>query len=481
MFEATFLGHQGWLFSSGDACIAVDPILTEDFCDAGRVGRMFPPREFVFSRFPRLNAVVITHEHNDHFAIPTLHRMDRGIPIHLSMRSSVGARGVLEEMGFAVTLLSPGARVTAGSLELHAFSPDHTASDNYDEWDVLPYVVRDRGGHGNFFTHVDVEPSERADQAMRSVAGFPGLWGCTNNATNWSFTKAGALRKEPPPDSLALATLFMQQYSALRHRWGAPAGVLCCGGGLSFAGDRCWLNRNVFMASSERAFAAISAVVPDQFTLVPRPGQTVHMAAGKIVRITNETDYLRPAPRPDWPSRNFEGDVSLMEHYAPACGRRAFDPEDLPELVRELDGFAQYLYGSGVFRALYSCDDREVGARRPTFVLALLADSGAYVFEYNPQACCFVLTASRDPVNDYLSGMELWATDFLAVSRGELGSSAIPFGRARVWNAAPDRCLLSFREFCMYFHPLRRPGAFLNLYRRLWRAQPAMEPLVRAA
>jgi hypothetical protein len=483
MFGATFLGHQGWLFSAGDARVLVDPILTGDFCDAGNVGQIFPPRQFDFERFPRINAVIITHEHNDHFAIPTLHRIDRKIPVFMSARSSVAARLILGEMGFQVTPLAPGDVVRAGLLEFHAFSPDHRNTDNYDEWDVLPYLVRDRDGHGNFFTHVDAEPDDQAYEAMRAVAASPALWACTNNTSNWSFTKAGFVQQEPVADSAALTQLFLTQYAAIQHCWGSPAGVLCCGGGVQFTGEREWLNRNVFTASSERACAAIAEVVADRLALAPTPGQTVQMVSGKIDRVLSGTEYLRSARRADWPSRDYEGDVGLMDRYSPACGRREFTRNDLPEIVRELDGFACHLYGSGIFRGLYSCGAADFGGHRPTFALVLLVEggSGAYVFEYNPQACRFSPAVTSDPVGDYLSGMEFWATDFLAICRGELGSSAIPFGRGRVWNARPERCMVSFREFCLYFHPLRRPELFLKLYRTLLQREPSIEPLVKTA
>ena len=92
MFEATFLGHQGWLFTSGDTRLLVDPLLRESFCDAGKVGRVFPPRRFDFERFPAVDAVFFSHEHDDHFAIATLQRLERRIPVFLSSRSSQAAR-----------------------------------------------------------------------------------------------------------------------------------------------------------------------------------------------------------------------------------------------------------------------------------------------------------------------------------------------------------------------------------------------------
>ncbi len=482
MFDVTFLGHQGWCFSAAGARILVDPILTEDFCEAGRVGKIYPPREFDFDRFPPVDAVFFSHEHNDHFAVPTLARLDRRIPIYLSARASVAARALLSEMGFSVRLLAAGATVEIGALAFHASSPDHVVADNHDEWDVLPFLVRERDGHGSFFSHVDVEPSERAEQGMRRHAERPGLWCATNNVSSWTFMEAGVVSDKPPLHSAGLAGFMLSQHAALERRWGPPAGVLFCGGGMSFGGDREWLNRKVFTADSERVAAAMSAAIPGRMHLAPAPGQTVRLRAGTIVEVSEHCEFLRATPRATWPSREFVGDVSVLKSYAPACGRSDFDERDLPELTRGLAGFARFLYGGRTFRSLYSLDREELGARRPTFSLVALADagSGAYVYEYDPQGCRFAAARDVDPVNDYVGGLEFWATDLLAICRGELASSAIPFGRGRIWNALPERCEISFREFCLYFHPLRQPDLFLTLYRSLLRAEPALAPVVRA-
>ena len=169
-----------------------------------------------------------------------------------------------------------------------------------------------------------------------------------------------------------------------------------------------------------------------------------------------------------------------MDRYEPACGRTDFDERELGELQRELDEFATFLYGTRTFRELYSCDRSELAGRRPTFALVLLADSThrAYVFEYQPQSCRFVAVKSRKPASDYFAGMELWATDFLSICRGELGALAVLFGRGRVWKAA-GRSAASLRDFCLYFHPLRRPARSLGLYRRLLEKQDAVAPVVR--
>lgn len=480
MFEATFLGHQGWLFASGEARLLVDPLLTEGFCDTGRVGRVFPPRQFDFAQFPPIDGVFFSHEHDDHFAIATLERLERRIPVFLSSRSSRAARAILGEMGFDVTLLEPGGGVSVGSLALYGFSPDHLASDNMDEWDVLPYLIFDRAGHGSFFSHVDVEPSSRVEQAARGLIPRPGLVCWANNAGNWSFMQGGVASE--PPDSARVTELVLRHYRAVCKDWGAPQALLCSGGGMSFDGAREWLNRNVFTADSNEICASLAARVPEGTFSAPMPGQTFRMESGRLVSANGAADFLRAAPPSEWPARRFVGDVKLMQRYEPACGRSDFDEADFDELRRELDDFAAFLYGTRTFRALYSCDRAELGARRASFALVLLADESAraYVYEYQPESCRFVAVKSLRPARDYAAGMECWATDFLALCRGELGPHAIAFGRGRVWTSL-GRLEASFRDLCLYFHPLRRPSQFLGLYRRLREQHACLTPLVRAA
>src|SRR5207247_2903160 len=93
MLSTTFLGHQGWLFQSKSSCFLVDPLLCEEFGQAHALEyRVYPPRVFSFENFPKVDGVVLSHEHDDHFAIPSLARLARTIPIFLSAPSSPAAQ-----------------------------------------------------------------------------------------------------------------------------------------------------------------------------------------------------------------------------------------------------------------------------------------------------------------------------------------------------------------------------------------------------
>ena len=81
MFATTFLGHQGWLVRTDRTALLIDPLLREDFGDLHALSyRVFPPRMLTPAAFPPIDALLLSHEHDDHFDIPSLATLDRRIP-----------------------------------------------------------------------------------------------------------------------------------------------------------------------------------------------------------------------------------------------------------------------------------------------------------------------------------------------------------------------------------------------------------------
>src|SRR5581483_2226880 len=104
----------------------VDPLLVEDFGDIHALDyRVYPPREFGPDAFPAIDALILSHEHDDHFDIPSLARVDRRIPVYMSSHSSVAAFQILRDMGFDARPLMPGVPLTFGDLQVIPLSGDH--------------------------------------------------------------------------------------------------------------------------------------------------------------------------------------------------------------------------------------------------------------------------------------------------------------------------------------------------------------------
>src|SRR5262245_50725266 len=144
MFEATYLGHHCWLFAGVRGRILVDPLLTPTWGFTDAIGLVtYPPRRLSVERMPVIDAVVITHEHEGHFEIPSLAMIDRRVPIYLSSRSSNATRTFLREMGFDVRPLVAGVPIEVADLRLLPMTADQWTQGKADEWDTLPYLVWD--------------------------------------------------------------------------------------------------------------------------------------------------------------------------------------------------------------------------------------------------------------------------------------------------------------------------------------------------
>jgi hypothetical protein len=486
VFRLTFLGHNGWLLGSGKTHLLVDPLLHDHFGATQAVGlRVYPPRQVDLSGFPNLDAIVLTHEHEDHFDVPSLCLVDRRVPVYVPARSSTALTTFLKRLGFKPQLLRPGKPQTIGALELLPLSADQVGQAALEEWDVLPFIARDRAGGGSFFTHVDIAPAPSMWQAARRFVDAPGLWTYTCNNTRWSFTGSGLTED---PFALARFTEFVTHYhERMTTQWARAAAVLVVGASYAFDDARAWLNRNVFPWTSGDAQRALAPLVPEP-VFAPAPGETFFMRRGKLVRRELGTAFVRTIPETDWPARDFRGNVKTLRSFQPATGRRRLPAAAVETLDTELDAFAAHLYAGGNFRSLYSLDESELGDRRATFALALYNgrapsddDRADLVYEYVPQACAFRRVQCDEPRRRYAATYECWASDLLAYLRCELSPTTLYFAYSRSYNALPRRFRFDLNHALFeYVHPLRQPARCLARYERLFEQATAagVRPMV---
>jgi Beta-lactamase superfamily domain len=477
MLSTTFLGHQGWLFQSKTSRLLVDPLLCEEFGYAHALEyRVYPPRIFTFDQFPKIDGVVLTHEHDDHFDIPSLARLERKIPIFLSSRSSMAARQILTEMGFTVHPLVPGQSVPFGDIELTPFCGEHISANNNDEWDTLPFFVRDIGGSGNFFSMVDITISEQHLKWARAKDPRPVIVTWTNNLLDWSHM-ADFVDEHKNATQESFVKMGVDRKVIIEF-WGTPAAMLMCAGGFTFYGDRHWLNQRVFCVDNPEVSRMISKVYPKEQFHATRPGQTFWMEGHRLKRVLDDTPFLTTAPPETWPSRD-KAEITEVPDYAPATGRREVECGDYALLEQRLQEFAGALVGGTIFRGLHSLLKSDTNGRISTFAFVTRDGRGERrVYEYVPSDCAFVAGAANAEER-YLAGMECWATDLLAVLGGDLGPIALNFGRARLWNASPERFVFDvFAELHRFSHPLRRPAEYLRIYQRLLAKCTNIEPAI---
>jgi len=478
MFSVTYLGQQGWLIAGARGRILVDPLLTDEY-SPGFQAAIYPPRTFDHARFPPIDAVVLSHEHADHLSVPSLALLDRRIPVILPARSARALRDVISRLGFRVVAAEAGAGFAAGELAIRLLAGEAPRDAELEsEWSALQILVADRAGDGSFFSYVDSWPGDDTIALLRRTVGRVGLFCHVNNTMDWSVLEGGIATGWPR------ATLdYAAEVIAAEARWWrgdeAPALTAVCGPGLAFVGADAWMNQ-ILCADSERVCEALRALAPERAFRSPLPGETIAFRRGRVQLTARRAAFVRALERRRWPSLRVARRRALLEDYAPACGRRALDDGAWPDLERELDRLAAYLYRRSLFRTLHALEGRALGRRRPAFALVLRAGDGdhAYVLEYEASASRFTRVDRRAPAEAYVAGLECWASDLWCVLAGRLLPQRL-LGHARTWSYSPIR-LSPLQALWGFFDLANRPAAAAAFYGPLVERIRDRPPVIRA-
>jgi hypothetical protein len=434
MFEATYLGWQSWLFGTASTHVLVDPVLATDEVGRGpaqaRMNFLFPyRREFTFERLPAVQAVVLTHEHEDHFDIPTLARIERTVPIYLSSRSSIAARTLLEEMGFRVHLVSAGEQLTVGDLRFEFDAPSlENLREGNDEWDTLAFLVEQTGGAGGLLTNVDIMmPARLAQLADQRVQAGQGLLYFGAMATRMWTVGAIAVKQKD------------------MHR---PS------------------QQQPFTLDPAQARAALE----QGGSVRPLPGQSFHLAEGRVRDVRPEMPFLR-TPRSDRFREDLVPYVPRSEgmDFPPLFGTEPLAKLEREELEERLNQLATYLQGGLLYRTLYTRTVQRLKGLKPTFIWLLLeGDSEVFAYEYQPEACAFAPVEVEAGIDERYAGFAAcWARDLLMLLRGVYEPRVLNRAFREQFSQSCFENHLPVLMGCLvpYLHPLRHPGVVLKRYR----------------
>lgn len=476
--RAMFLAHQGWLLSEGTSHLLVDPLLEPEFGAVAHAGlKVFPPRQIDHRDFPPVTAVILTHEHDDHFQIRSLHRLDRRIPIYLSERSSVAAKRILVDMGFNVRPLIAESDFRVGSLQIKTYAPTTVTAD---EWDVVPFQVTAETG-GTFFSSIDIPPPPAALESLRQLDSGLAI-AYANNATsvhafrNW---------QTPPcvlPQMLGNITSYIDRFR--KPTISRPVTLLATGGGWSFSGDLAWLNRCFFLADNSFLESALRALNVDHALrfVAPDPGDCVDITADGVEPGPKQ-GFVRCVPRVEWPNRQFESQIRRATFLPPLCDSGRMSDRAWTDLHELLARLARQLVGSELYLRLNGFTKEELQGSRRGFVLALESkDEPGRLLEYSPTEAAFRPTDAH--LEEYALGASCWAADLLAVLGGAISVPSFTFGRVVEWarcSTGNTKGLSFSSELWSAVHPLRNPEAYYAMYSREYSRLSEGLPVVPAA
>jgi hypothetical protein len=180
--ELTFLGHQSWLLTHEKTNILIDPLLLNSFGHCSNINfSVYPPRVIDLNRIPKINAVILSHEHLDHFHIPSLAFFPKGTPCFISILMPTCVVDSLQELGFSIHKIQPLQTFQVGNLSL-TFYPG--SSDTiFWEKRVVQIYAQPKLDESGIFIAVDAILSEDfKDAVTTSHIPLPRVIVCSNNS-----------------------------------------------------------------------------------------------------------------------------------------------------------------------------------------------------------------------------------------------------------------------------------------------------------
>jgi L-ascorbate metabolism protein UlaG (beta-lactamase superfamily) len=167
----TWIGHATVLIEVGDARILTDPLLRSRLGHLRRHGRA--PEA---AALRNLDAVLVSHLHLDHLDLPSLRRLDHGVPLLVPR----GAGDLLRRSGFPhAQEVAVGDRVTIGGVEVVAVHAEHDGGRhplNKTEADTLGFVIESPTRRVYFAGDTDLFDDMAALAGTLDAALIP-VWG----------------------------------------------------------------------------------------------------------------------------------------------------------------------------------------------------------------------------------------------------------------------------------------------------------------
>lgn len=446
----TFLGHQGWHFELDGRGFLLDPILE---CMGNGATRLpvWPRRRLDLGRFEPLDAVIISHEHADHFSLETLTALPRCLRVLIPDLASSAMSTVLADLGFKVERFNALRTFTVAGIRVTALPGLY----NTLEPDTYALLMQDTSG-ASFLTAIDTVTHPDVCTWLAQHCPVRTLDNLTNN-----FVEPRAPLVERTGANLRSRSAVAANMLEFVDRF-VPRRAVVSGQGWSFEGDKSHLNYAFFSVDNEWLTGAARELVPHVTWFDGTPGMRFTLRGEDLA--VDQSNLVTVGARA---SREFQPEsVHVAEPYAPWTGRREVTAEEWRTIHDFLcDRYGQILgaYAPRLMEKLYYLKFSGTSGAQPT--LAIIVRNGAqrHVFELDYGQ--LVLREAAALQQSHVVGLEIWAADLaLMLGAGEevfmVYESSI-----RPWSLVPDIEPSALIEAFMWFTPRFRPQEFLAFYR----------------
>ncbi len=286
--EVTLLGHQSWLITSGNTNILIDPVLYDSFGSGDDNSiEIYPPRLINFKAMPKIDAIILSHEHSDHFHIPTLSNF-KNTPIFFSNVMVNCVENVISKFGLISKRIPFYKMVEIGNLEFIFYPAD--LATVFWESRVSQILIRSKDNPlDSMFIAVDALISQRyIDDVNNETLPLPLAVAVSNNSQYTppgvlgsldNFKDKASLDKKKIPGISLLKELLVTYLEGLSN----VSNIIICGGGFTKKYDTYF---GSFPLSNQNKLADIANYFSiDKNIFGPLPGQRLKLNKDSVCYI----------------------------------------------------------------------------------------------------------------------------------------------------------------------------------------------------
>jgi hypothetical protein len=429
---------------------------------------------------PAPNAVILSHEHLDHFHLPSLALLDRSVPVYTGMGTPVAVAEAITTLGFSVHRLDYTQQLSVGEMEINLYPAG--AKTLFWENRVAQPVIRLAGTTGrDVFIGVDADVSDLyIEQLTDAELAPPYLAVVSNNAQTVPYGALGAdCNLLPGLDGPRRRTTGITILNSLLIDYLLPlegvSEVALCGNG--FTAPRS--PHGPFLYADHAGLASTANELQHLFRVHgPRPGEQLHLPAPSGRVTSSPVSWVRPDSEAEQRGlaqlQQFLTDpqpvepTPVSEPIPEPAWQRARDQiaEELPRLARDLMATRTGALATSIHDYLHGPLD----GRR--LILRLLDPPGqrggidSYAWDITGPLFHPVTTTGRqEAMARYPFGIEIYHQDLAALFTGGAQVWDIIGGSYQGWHIGENLDSPVYALFAVYGEH-QRPDLARRCYTR---------------
>ena len=261
--KVTLLGHASVLVETDGINCVMDPVFSDPFEEGAVVS--CPERQVYPERLPKIDVLIVSHRHPDHFDIPSLARLRRDCDVICPADPLV--LYALKELGFTKV----HAIEQMDSIKFNGVKLFPTRSDSPE---VREFGIVFKDKTGTFWNQVDTFLSKETIDIVLGECGPIDLLFAMYASQNFEFFETRA-KTFPYADHLH----NLETVLCINPGMVAPGSA-----GFRFCGAHVWVNAFLFPISRERFVADLKRLDPTLACQIMNPGDVFEIA-GSTVRL----------------------------------------------------------------------------------------------------------------------------------------------------------------------------------------------------